>query len=96
MVVGAHPETEKAAQSWLNEKLNGITDRDKIIDILLQAWWLMRENKSFTEQIPPEDERRIAWRKATNDRVLEIGWLDRNLKRPARFVWLAGNKFTCS
>ena len=23
----------------------------------------------------------------------QVGWLDRNLKRPSRFVWLTGNKF---
>ena len=92
LVVGSHPEPEKAAQGWLVEQLAGKTDREQIIDILLQSWWVLRENKSFTE-IPPETERRKGWQDATKDRVLEIGWLDRNLKRPARFVWLAGNKF---
>ena len=92
VVVGAHPEPEKAAQAWLNEQLAGETDREKIIDRLLQAWWVMRENKSFSE-LPSEGDRRNGSREATKDRVLEIGWLDRKLKRPARFVWLAGNKF---
>ena len=58
---------------------------------MLQAWWVLRENKSFTE-VPPEAERRKGWQEATKDRVLEIGWLDRKLNRPARFVWLAGDK----
>ena len=92
VVVGAHPEPEKAATSWLVEQLAGKTNREQIIDVLLQAWWVMRENKSFSE-IPSEDERRKGWHETTKDRVLEIGWLDRNLKRPARFVWLAGDKF---
>ena len=92
VVVGAHPEPEKAATSWLVEHLAGKTNREQIIDVLLQAWWVMRENKSFSE-IPSEDERRKGWHETTKDRVLEIGWLDRNLKRPARFVWLAGDKF---
>ena len=91
VVVGIHPESEKAAQIWLNEQLEGKTDRQEVIDTLLQAWWILRENKSFTE-IPPETERRKGWQEATKDRVLEIGWLDRKLKRPARFVWLAGDK----
>jgi proteasome alpha subunit len=91
LVVGPHPEPEKAAQSWLNEQLAGKTDREQIIDTLLQAWWIMRENKSFSE-LPSEEDRRTGWREATKDRVLEIGWLDRKLKRPAKFVWLAGDK----
>ncbi|MGZ8899233.1 MAG: 20S proteasome subunit A/B [Limisphaerales bacterium] len=93
VVVSAHPESEKAAQNWLNEQLAGKTDREQIIESLLQAWWILRENKSFAEQIPAEEERRKGWREATKDRVLEIGWLDRKLKRPARFVWLAGDTF---
>jgi proteasome alpha subunit len=92
VVVGSHPETEKAAQTWLNEKLAGETDREKIIETCLQAWWVLRENKSFTE-LPTEEDRRNGWREATKDRVLEIGWLDRKLQRPSRFVWLAGNQF---
>ena len=93
VVVSAHPESEKAAQNWLNDQLAGKTDREQIIDTLLQAWWVLRENKPFTEQIPAEEERRKGWREMTKDRVLEIGWLDRKLKRPARFVWLAGDTF---
>lgn len=93
VVVGALPEPEKAAQNWLKEQIAGKTDREQIIDQLLQAWWVMRENKSFTD-LPAEEERRKGWKEATKDRVLEIGWLDRALKRPARFVWLAGNKFS--
>jgi proteasome alpha subunit len=93
VVVGAHPEAEKAAQTWLGHQLSGKSDRDEIIEILLQGWWVMREGKSFTDQLPAEEERRKGWREATKDRVLEIGWLDRKLKRPARFVWLSGDKF---
>ena len=92
VVVSIHPETEKAAQTWLNEELAGKTDREAVIETLLQAWWVLRENRSFTE-IPPEEERRQGWRDATKDRVLEIGWLDRKTKRPARFYWLSGDKF---
>ena len=93
VVVGSHPEPEKAAQTWLNEQLAGQTDRETIIETCLQAWWVMRENKSFSE-LPSEEERRRGWRDATKDRVLEIGWLDRKLQRPARFVWLAGDQFS--
>src|SRR5688572_20428133 len=68
VVVSAHPESEKAAQTWLNGQLAGNTDREQIIETLLQAWWILRENKSFTEQIPAEEERRKGWREATKDR----------------------------
>lgn len=92
IVVGSHPESEKAATTWLNHQLSGQTDRDIVIESFLQAWWVLREGKSFAE-IPPEDERRKGWRESTQDKVLEIAWLDRKSQRPARFTWLAGNKF---
>src|SRR5688572_33022489 len=44
VVVGSNPETEKAAQKWLNEQLAGKTDRSEIIETMLQAWWVLREN----------------------------------------------------
>ena len=92
VVVGSNPETEKAAQKWLNEQLAGKTDRSEIIETMLQAWWILRENKSFTE-IPPEAERQSGWREGTKDRTLEIGWLDRKSSRPARFNWLPAERF---
>ena len=70
VVVGALPEPEKAAQTWLNKQLAGKTDREQIIDTLLQAWWVLRENKSITEQLPSEEDPRNAWREATTRR----GW----------------------
>jgi proteasome alpha subunit len=86
-VVGSNPETEKAALNWLNTQLAGKTDRQEILETLLQAWWVLRENKSFTE-LPSEADRRAGWRQATKDKVLEIGWLARNSDRQARFSWL--------
>jgi proteasome alpha subunit len=87
VVVSSNPEMEKAAVNWLDTQLAGKTDRQEILETLLQAWWLMRENKSFTD-VPSESDRRNGWREATKDRVLEIGWLDRNSSRQARFSWL--------
>jgi len=92
VVVGSNPEPEKAAQKWLNEQLAGKTDRTEIIETMLQAWWVLRENKSFTE-IPSEAERQTGWREGIKDRTLEIGWLDRRSERPARFSWLPAEDF---
>ncbi|HTG44636.1 MAG TPA: 20S proteasome subunit A/B [Verrucomicrobiae bacterium] len=87
IVVGSNPESEKAAFTWLSQQLEGKVDRAVIIETMLQAWWVLRENKSFAE-IPSEGERRAGWRAAVQDRVLEIGWLERNSTRQARFTWL--------
>jgi proteasome alpha subunit len=87
VVVGANPESEKAALNWLNQELGGNTDREAVLETMLQAWWMLRENKSFSE-VPSETDRRAGWREASKDRVLEIGWLDRSGLRPARFSWI--------
>ena len=86
-VVGSNPESEKAAQAWLNSTLNQDSPREEVVEKLLQAWWLLRENKSFTE-VPSEEERRNGWRAAIKDKTLEIGWLVRDTTRQARFSWL--------
>ncbi len=87
VVVTSNPEAEKAALAWINLQLAGKSDRTEIIETLLQAWWALRENKSFAD-LPAENDRRAGWREATKDKVLEIGWLDRNATRQARFAWL--------
>ena len=87
-VVGPSPEPEKNAQNWLNEKLAGKSDRAEVLEHLLQAWWIMRENKSFSD-LPSEEDRRTGWRALAKDKVLEIGWLDRSSPRLARFTWLS-------
>jgi proteasome alpha subunit len=86
-VVGSSPETEKAALTWLSTELAGKSDRQQILETFLQAWWILRENKTFTD-LPSENDRRAGWREAAKDRVLEIGWLDRHSPRHARFTWL--------
>jgi hypothetical protein len=94
-VVAASPEAEKAAAQWLARQFPDKHDklsRAAIIESMLQAWWILQENKSFTE-LPPEEERRAGWRSALVERVLEIGWLDRNASRPARFSWIDPKPF---
>jgi hypothetical protein len=53
--------------------------------LLLQAWWRLAENKSFTEALPDEAARRAGWREATKGKEIEIGWLARQSSRPARY-----------
>lgn len=87
VVAANNPESEKAAQSWLNEKLTPDTSRDEVIKKLLQGWWALSENKSFAE-MPSDEEANQKWRESIKDRTIEIGWLARNSPRQARFSWL--------
>ena len=54
-------------------------------DVLLQAWWVLVQNKAFGDTLPPEAERRDGWRKAINGRSVEMGWLARSSARRARY-----------
>jgi proteasome alpha subunit len=85
--VSVNPETERAAQKWVAQQMGSDPNRDRVLEVMFQAWWMLRENKSFAEA-PAEAERAQGWRAATEDRVLEIAWLDRSLPRLARFTWL--------
>ena len=85
VVAASQPEPETAAQTWLNQMLAGKTDRGETVEVLLQAWWCLTENKALNEGVPSEAERRDGWRKAANGRTVEIGWLARKGHRRARF-----------
>jgi proteasome alpha subunit len=85
VIAASSPESEAAAQSWLKEQLADKTEKGEIVDILLQTWWCLTENKSFTESLPSEAERRDGWRKAANGRTVEMGWLTRKSPRLARY-----------
>ncbi len=87
-VAASQSEAEKPAQEWLIQNLAGKAKRAEIADLLLQAWWWVKENKSFTENAPSEEERRNGWRTAASERTVEIGWLARQSARPARFEML--------
>jgi hypothetical protein len=56
-----------------------------VADILLQTWWLLMEEKPFDGNIPSEADRQAGWRAATQNRVVEIGWLNRESRRAARY-----------
>jgi len=79
------PATELAAKTWLTKSLPGKQDRRSVVDLLLQAWWLMGENKSFEDPVVAEPERQAGWRSALQGRVVEIGWLARNVPQRVRF-----------
>lgn len=84
-VAASVPECEIAAHAWLKNALASNPSRRDAADLLLQAWWLLRENKPFDSNIPPEADRQAGWRTDTKNRVVEIGWLDRRGERAARF-----------
>lgn len=87
IVAASQPEPEAAAQNWLTEAIAAQNDRGAVADLMLQAWWCVTENKSFTDQTPRE--RQAGWRGALQDRVVEIGWLARHSARRARFEMLS-------
>src|SRR5208282_6606881 len=47
MVAASQPEAEAAAQAWLRQELAGKADRHEVAELLLQAWWCLKENKPF-------------------------------------------------
>jgi proteasome alpha subunit len=80
------PESEAATQKWLGDALAGKTKPSEALEILLQAWWCLVENKSLTEST--EQERRDGWRSALEGKLAEVGWLARKSPRAARFQML--------
>jgi proteasome alpha subunit len=85
MVAAADPDAEAAARQWVDEAIRNKTSRSEAADVLLQAWWRLSENKSFTESLPGEEQRRAGWREAVGGKEIEIGWLAREGARPARY-----------
>lgn len=78
-VASSDSEREAAAQEALNKELAGVTDKKQIVESFLKAWWRLIENKPATDEVSAD------WRDSLKDRVVEIGWLDRNSSRQARF-----------
>lgn len=98
-VAASTPEAETTAKNWLTKALAGQTDRAAVADLLLQAWWVLTENKSFTDALPPEAERREGWKKTMNGKTVEAGWLNRSGQRNGRFESLPNSglvKSRCS
>lgn len=87
-VAASQAEPEHQASEWLARELADQSDRREVVDLFLQAWWLMAENKPFSDLAPSLEERRSGWRKAAENKIVEIGWLARSSPRPARFQML--------
>jgi proteasome alpha subunit len=85
LVAAGQPEARGAAQAWLATAAKDRSAPGEIADLMLQAWWLLTENKSFSENTPGESERRAGWRKAVEGKTVEVGWLARKSSRPARY-----------
>jgi proteasome alpha subunit len=87
VVAAGKPDPEAAAQNWLIEALAGKGDRAEVVDLLLQAWWALVENKALAET--SEADRRAGWRSSLENRVAEMGWLARKGSRHARYQSLS-------
>ncbi len=85
VVAASQPEPEAAARTWLNQTLGDTLNRNEMVEVLLQGWWCLTENKPFDDGLPSEAERRDGWRKAVNGRTVEAGWLARKGDRRARY-----------
>lgn len=85
VVCASQPEPESAAQQWLSSAAQNQADRAVVADLFLQAWWILQQNKSFTEGMPDEKERQSGWRAEVKDKTVEIGWLERNSPRAVRY-----------
>jgi proteasome alpha subunit len=88
MVAASVPETETAAQAWLKKAVDGKIGRREVAELMLQAWWLAHENKTFDGAVSNSEELQAGWRAATKSRVVEIGWLARKTSRAAHYEGL--------
>lgn len=79
---------EDEARTWLNARLAGVTDRKQAAELLLSAWWLLLEKKSFAQNVPDDTTLRAGWRKAAEGKVIELGWLERSATGTAAYVAL--------
>lgn len=85
-VAASDSDAAGAARDWLSKQDTETRTLKDAVDILLQAWWMLIDGKSFSENVPSENERQEGWRSAAQGKVVEIGWLDRKGARPAKFV----------
>ncbi len=85
IICASQSEIEVAAQKWLQENLKEKSDRKIVADFFLQIWWCVTQSKPLGDTIPSEAERQTGWREETKTKVIEIGWLDRNATRLARY-----------
>ena len=89
LVAASMPEPEVAAKAWLEKMLAEQPERGVAVDLMLQAWWCLVENKPWSTEMPDATERQAGWRAATQERVVEIGWLARKTPRLAQYETLS-------
>ncbi len=87
-VAGANTNSTSAACDWLSKQEVSNLDWKAMADRILQAWWLMRDERFFTDNLPDEPERRAGWQEAAKEKTIELGWLNRLGPKPARFQML--------
>lgn len=87
-IAASQAETEATAKAWLSGRLDASTPRAEAIELLLQAWWWIR-NAGQQKEPPAEAERKAGWREAVKERMVEIGWLSRESAKPARYETLS-------
>jgi len=84
-VAAGDPEAARAATEWLERSLPGMTGRAAVARLLLEAGWVMTQNRSFGPDLPPAAERAAGWRASLEGRALELGWLRRQAPGAARY-----------
>lgn len=84
-VVAPDAESENHARRWLQGELTGLDDLNLVADRLLQAWWCLIEDRSFSDDRPAEGERRDGWKRALEGKVLEAALLRRTA--PGRVLY---------
>ena len=84
-VAASQADSEEECRAWLVRELAGKADRGAVVDLLLQAWWVLTEKRAFGEALPAVAERQAGWRAAVAGKVIEIGWLARRGPRAARY-----------
>ncbi|HYE30270.1 MAG TPA: 20S proteasome subunit A/B [Methylomirabilota bacterium] len=85
VVAAPASESERAAQQWLNGQMTTETSRAEAVERMLEAWWVLRSGKNFEAELPSNEERMQGWRSSVEGRVVEIGFLDRQSRRAARY-----------
>jgi proteasome alpha subunit len=85
MVAASQPEHEAEAKKWLASAVAEKPDRSAAAELMLQAWWCLKEGKPWGADMPKESDRQAGWREATKGRTVELGWLSRKTSRLAQY-----------
>jgi proteasome alpha subunit len=88
VVATSKPEAENEAKEWLTREIAKNPGRKEVVNLLLQSWWSLAENKSLGGSAQNHEELEKGWREAVKNRVVEIGWLERKTPRLAHYETL--------